>query len=189
MNTVRTVDEILLEVEESVHTENISTEDKATLNNIDTLVNELRGRGVGGKDFRLYTSDELSRIAGSLAMLKDSLVEILSKAGRQKRVQEALIKLNKANLREAAVKELSVGAMKAPTVDAIKAYTNKRLFKAKVKLAFLEEHSEKMIYKWRSLNSILDVISNRINVLQSQQADIQLTGADMDIDLDALNKT
>jgi len=181
----KTVSEVLLEVEEQVQTEDISTEDKAILNNIDTLINELRGRGVGGKDFRLYSTDELSRIAGSLALLKDSLVEILSKAGRQKAVQEAVLKLNKANLRESAIQALS-GAGAKVSVDAIKSYTDKRVFKARIKFAFLEEFSEKMIYKWRSLNSILDVISNRIHVLQSERADVPLTNNDMGIDINNL---
>jgi len=187
MKTVTTVEEVLLEAEEMVHTEDISTEEKAILNNIDSLVNSLRGHGAYSKNFKEHSADELSRIAGSLALLKDSLVDILSKAGRQTKVQEALIKLNRANLRDAAIKTL-IAAGEKTSVDAIKSYTNKRLFKAKIKLAFLEEHAERMIYKWRSINSLLDVISNRINVLQSQRADVRISDTDMGIDLNSLNK-
>ena len=170
----KTVEEVLLEVEEGVHAEEISNEDKAILSNIDTLVNELRGRGVGGKDFRLYSADELSRIAGSLALLKESMVDVIARSGKNKRVQEALIKLRKSNLREPALNDLKASLGKNPTVDDIKAYTEKRMFKSKIKYAYLEEFSEKLIYKWRAINSLLEVIGDRIHILQSQEADTKL---------------
>ena len=174
MSETKTVEEVLLEVEEGIHADEISAEDRAILNNIDTLVNELRGRGVGGKDFRLYSADELSRIAGSLALLKDSLVEVMTKAGRNKRVQESLIKLRKSNLRTSAINELRQTLGKSPTAEDIKAYTEKRIFKTRIKYAFLEEFSEKLIYKWRAINSLLEVMGDRIHVLQSQESDTKL---------------
>ena len=184
-----TVQEVLQETEAQIQEEEISSEDKAVLNNIDTLINELRGRGVGGKDFRMYSADELSRIAGSLALLKDSLVEVLTKAGRNKSVQEAVLKLSKGNHRDDIIAELKTKLAKNPTVDDIKAVIEKRIFRARLKLAFLQEFSEKMVYKWRSLNSILDVISNRIHVLQSQGADTKTMDDSLDVDVDAIPQT
>jgi len=179
------IQDVILRAEEDVHTNAISTEEKSIIANIDTLINELRGRGVGGKDFRMYSADELSRIAGSLALLKDSLVEILSKANRNVSLQEAVIKLKKANVREMALTHLETQGTK-PTVDSIKSFTEPRVTQSRAKLAFLKEFAETAIYKWRSLNSILDVISNRIHVLQSQEADVNTQDTSLEIDLDAL---
>ena len=74
-----TVEELVKEVITATKTQDISLEDNAILANVDSLINELRGNGITGKSFKDYSSDELSRIQGSLAILKDNLVQILSK--------------------------------------------------------------------------------------------------------------
>jgi len=180
---VITLEEVLLKEQENVYTQDLTTEDKAILNNIDTLINELRGQGVGGKDFRLYSADELSRISGSLALLKDSLVDILVKSNREKRIQEARLKLSKGNIRKQVTESLKQELEKKPTREDIKDNMEKHLFRSRARLAYLEELAERMVYKWRAMNSLLDVMQNRIHILQSQRADTGLMDDNLEVDL------
>lgn len=185
-----TIQDVLLKEQENIYLEDLTVEDKAILQDINVLLKELRGRGAGGKDFRDYSSLELSRIAGSLALLKDSLVDILVKAGRKKRIQEASLKLSKGNIRKTVREELYIEFQKGgkkPTNEDIKANMEKKLFRSRARLAYLEELAERLIYKWRAINSLLDVIQGRMNILQSQRADVPMYNDTLEIDLDTLN--
>lgn len=187
MTNISTIADVLLKEEETIYAEDLTIEDKAVLNNIGTLINELRGHGIGGKDFSMYTIDELSRIAGSLALLKDYLVDLLVKSSRKKRIQEAKLKLSKGNIRNKIIAELTEQLGKKPTGDDIKGSMEKHLFRARARLAYLEELSDKMLYKWRSINSLLDVMKSRINALSRQHADTPLMDDSLDINLNNIS--
>ena len=96
---------------------------------------------------------------------------MIARAGKNMRVMESMIKLRKGNLRVSIPELLKTKGIKA-TVDNVKAEIDRQIFKQRIKRDFLEEHYEKSLYIWRSVNSVLDVVSQRVNVLHSQKADV-----------------
>jgi hypothetical protein len=182
----KTINDVIADVIREVNENDITKEDREVINKINALLRELKGTGISGKDFRHYTSDELSRIAGSLANLKASLAEIHARGQRNFRVAEAVIKLKKGNLRDSIILSIE-GSGKKATEGAVKAELDRRIFKDKVMLAFKEEFSELVVYTWRACNSMLDVIQGRINVLQSDRADTHLLDSDVEFDIDDEN--
>lgn len=170
----KTVKDVVQEVVEGINKTEITENDNIVIEEMKMLISDLKGNGVNSKDFRLYTAQELSRIAGSLALLKSSLSDIIAKAGRNMRITEAYIKLRKGNLLDKITKEFYAEHHKTPTVGYIKGQTNRLIFQDRVKYAFLEEFHEKTLYLWRASNSILDVIQTRIQVLMSERGDTKL---------------
>jgi len=170
----KTVKDVVQEVLEGINKSEISAEDIAIMDSLKSLIGDLKGQGAHSKDFKEYTAQELSRIAGSLAILKSSLSDIIAKGGRNMRIVEAYIKLRKGNLYPQIVSAYMSEHKKPATVDYIKGQINRIIFQDKVKYAFLEEFHEKSLYLWRATNSILEVIQTRIKVLMSERGDVKL---------------
>lgn len=172
-----TIEEIIEEVIKDINTRCISDLERDVFDQIDMFMSILRGDSIGDdmgtKEFHMYSAAELSRIQGRLALLKDSLVGIVAKTARNQRIQEEVLKLRKANLRTIAKEKLKEEGDKI-TEEAIKGKVRSFVFRDKMKLAFKEEFATRAVYRWRSINSLLDTITNRINVLQSQYSDAGL---------------
>jgi len=166
-----TVKEVIENTLKELKANEIPDRDREVLSNVRTYMDILRGTGPNSKDFREYTPQELSRIAGNLALLKENLADMIARAGKNMRIMESMIKLRKGNLRVSIPELLKTKGIKA-TVDNVKAEIDRQIFKQRIKRDFLEEHYEKSLYIWRSVNSVLDVVSQRVNVLHSQKADV-----------------
>jgi hypothetical protein len=182
-----TVTDVIEDVIKEINEDDITKEDKEVINGIKGLLSELKGTGISGKDFRQYSADELSRIAGTMANWKASLAEIHAKAQRNFRVAESVLKLKKGNLREIIITEIKKVKNKVTEGD-IKAELDKKVFKDKIRIAFKEEFSELVIYTWRACNSMLEVILSRINVLQSQRSDTNLLDNNVEFDVSSQEK-
>ncbi len=170
-NKLVSKEDAALQEEEGVYEDGLTIEDRAILDNIDSLIKELKGCGISGKPFGKYSVDELSRIAGSLAVLRDSLINIIAKAKSKKGIQEASMKLTKGSIRKTVTFELTEQIGKKPANDIIKDGMEQHLFRARARLVYLEELFDKLNNRWWSINTVLDVIQSRINVLLSSKAD------------------
>ena len=160
------VEEVIIEIE----AEDISNSDKEVLANVQQLINELKGSGTSGKNFSMFGADELSKIGGSLAILKVNLAEMLAKSNRLLSISKDVSELKKANNREVIITYLEQHKIK-PTIDNIKSEMRKRFFRDSMRNTFREENYEKLIYLWRAVNSVLDMVQSRITVLSRQASE------------------
>lgn len=173
------LDVALKEIEESY----ILSGDREIINSLNNYTKELRGNGVSGKEFRQYTADELSRINGSVALMKEPLSEILARYNKNVKLCDNLLTLQKGNQRDVCIK-LLISEGKKVTEDAIKQKMEPRIFKLRMKLTYLEEWAERVLYLWRSVNSVIDVVKQRIDVLQRQQSDTRLMEDSLEIEVE-----
>lgn len=175
----RTVQDVIEEAIKEVNENDISKNDKEVINKLEALVIELKGEGVTGKDFKTYSADELSRIAGNMAILKVSLGDIMVKAERNFKVNENIVKLRKANLRESAYLDAGFNGNK-PTQSDVSAYIDKRTFTDTIKGTFKEEHFKRVNRLWWSCTGLLSVISKRIDILQGERSEAKHLGNSLD---------
>lgn len=175
-----TVEELVKEVITATKTQDISLEDNAILANVDSLINELRGNGITGKSFKDYSSDELSRIQGSLAILKDNLGQILAKTQSFAKYSEGQLSFRKARIRKLVIEQMlkeeeakqeEKKPYKKMTVDDIDAELNIQTYREKQIYLARDRQASEVSNKLWAVNGILDAISQRIGVLQSNKAD------------------
>jgi len=160
----------------------VNPTEEAILNEITFFIRKLRGADGDSKDFTQYSAIELSQFAGSLATLKDSLADSIAKAYKKKEIEGHVLKLKKSRARTLALEELEDEGIKTTEAN-IKAKIEGKIFIHKVNLSQWEAWYERVIYVWRSVNSVLDVIDGRIRVLQSQRADVGTMEDSLDINL------
>lgn len=163
----------------------INPTEEALLNEITFFIRKLRGQDEESKDFTQYSAIELSQFAGSLATLKDSLADSIAKAYNKKEIEKHVLKLKKGKARNLSIAELEAEGVKTTEAN-IKAKMEGKIFTHRVTLSHWEAWYERVIYVWRSVNSVLDVISSRIMVLQSQRADVGTMEDSLDINLNNL---
>lgn len=181
----KTASDVIHEVAEEVQHGDTTERDRILIEQIETVVKEVKGEGVSGKDYMEFDIRELSKIQGTLAGLKDSLVDVIARTKRSMDIQDSFIELRKGNLFTALKQEFQPGSSKTLTDTMANKRIKTLIFKDSVKRAFREELYNRALYKWRSLNTLIDVITSRINVLQSQKAD---SGIDDSLDFDLLDK-
>lgn len=165
-----TITDVIAEVVQEVNDEVVSVNDRKVIANIDGILRELKGAGVSGKDFNTYSSDELSRIAGSLSALMFNLGDMIAKSIRNQRVNEEVVSYKKANLREPLYQALEKQMEHKPTQDDVKAAVTKQVFRENLRVAFKEEHSQKLQHLWWATKGMLEAITQRIKILESAKA-------------------
>lgn len=175
----KTAQDVMNEVHDEFQKE-IKESDKEIVNKIEVLLKELKGQGYSKLEFKMFSEDELSRMGGSLAILKTSLGEMISKADLNYRLNEDLIKLKEANSRDGAKEEFASKGVKYNQAD-ITAYIDKRLFGDRVKSSLKEEYAKRLQNLWWSLKSLLEATLKRIDVLQNQKKDSRI-GKDSSVD-------
>ncbi len=148
----------------------VNQADKEVLNKIEALLREVTGRGVSGKDFRMYTEDELSRIAGSMATLKVNLGEIMARADASYRMNEEEIRIKMVGMRDAAMQKYTAEGKKYTQGD-LNDYAEKHLFLYRALSVYKERHAKVVQNLWWSLKLLLEVMLKRIDVLQNQRSD------------------
>jgi hypothetical protein len=178
----KNINDIIKEVAEETSQQEVETKDLEILDNIKGVIQELKGDGVTGKTFDMYTANELSKLNGTVAILKFSLGEILAKYSRIFKLNEEKIKICRANWRESVINDLTA-EKKRPTVDDINSELDKRVFREKVKSIFKEENYEKALYLWRSINSMIEVIQTRIQILSSEKYSTKFSESGLNFDL------
>lgn len=185
-----TTDEYIKNIMEAVKSGTVSDQDKEIIVKIEALVAALRGvteyQGISlsGKQFHMYNADELSRIAGSLAVLKVSLGEIMAKAEGAYKLASEKAGYRKARLRKPAIEQLLVeNPNKKPNNEDVGAVLEVQIYKEKTIALVLEQHYGRCLNLWRSVNSLLDVVQMRVNVLQSDRADIKYYDNTLDFDV------
>lgn len=180
-----TINDIVGEVHKAVTTKDISKKDSETLNIIDAAINELKDTSISGTSFEELGAIELSKILGTLALLKDTLGEMLAAAGRNVSYGESRLDFRKANMQtnKIIIDKLTTIKGKSPNLEDIRAEITKQSFIEKTILIFREEYYEKLKNKLWSLNTLIDVIKVRIGVLQSNKADIGLQDDSLDYNL------
>ena len=164
---MKTIKDIIADVVKEIDAEDLTDNEKQIVEGIKSLIRELRDSGESGMNFEMYSADDLSKIAGRLVILKVSLGDMISKAGRNFKVAENAIKLRKANLREPVIESLKQVKDK-PTVDDIKSNLDKQVFEHRIRANFKEEGFSKLQHLWWSVKDILNVISQRINIKLSE---------------------
>lgn len=189
--------DIVKDTVEAVQGFDVAKDDEEVINNIEGIISQLNGKNLTGASFNDYGSLELSRIAGSLAIYKANLGEMISRYQRNWKATEHSIKLRKVLLRDKAVDSILAQRMaenkgneksvKKPTVADIDAFLDKQTYREQSISIFREEMYTKVLYLWRSVNSILDVVSQRIQILTSDRADSKFYDTDLDMDLGDLS--
>jgi chromosome segregation and condensation protein ScpB len=169
---VRSIKDAYLAAEAEVAAE-ITPADKEVTNKIEALMREVKGQGVSGKEFRMYTEDELSRIAGSLATLKVNLGEMMARAEASYRMNEDSIRVKVAGLRDVAIENFT-SKNKKYTQGDIADYIEKHIFLDRTKSVLKEKHAKTLANLWWSLKSLLEVMLKRIEVLQNQRSDTRI---------------
>ena len=168
---VRTVADVLRETLQAINTKDVPPEDKHVLDSIDVIIEELKGKGVTCKEFGEYSADELSRLQGSLALYKEDLGSLLSRAERNAKASAWMLDVRRARCRALVIEELTVrNPKRKPTVDDIEAELEEKTFKDMSIKLFREEYSARCTYLWRTVNSLLDTLKVRINVLMSDRS-------------------
>ncbi len=137
---------------------------KEVLSHIESLLDELNGLWTG-KQFKDFTTDELSRISGNLAIFRTSLSSHISKAIREIKVLESQIKV-----REASIRDILKGAStKKLTVSDLNKEAEKRLAPLTLKKGLIESFYEELKHKWFWIEDVLHSIKLRIQVLNSDK--------------------
>lgn len=168
-----TIKEMIAETYEAISDLDISQSDKQVIHAIETLLAELDGKMFSGKTFEMYDARELSRICGSLAILKASLGDILVFASKNADLSEARLSFAKASFRRGVVDDLmEIRKGKTPTVDDINSEIELKITKRRYVAIFRREYADRCLYLWRSINSVIDAINQRIRVLMSDRADV-----------------
>lgn len=192
-----TIEELVRQVITAVKTVDINQNESIVLANINALINELRGGGISGKSFKDYSADELSRVAGSLALLKDYLGEILAKVQSYARYSEWQVDFRKARIRkpiiekllhEEEAKKVENKAYKKFTNDDIEAELEEQTAREKQVYLFREQQYNEALNKWRSINSILDMIEQRVRILASNRADVKFQDDSLDLGANKIEK-
>lgn len=179
-----TIDELVKESVAGVKTADVKPEDQVILDEIEAVLHAIKGEGTGvnGVAFKDRNRDELSRMAGSLALLKDNLGDILAKFQAFRDATKQYIVYRRARLRDRAISELNDQEekkkaqnkpFKKVTVDDIESFLEVQVYGATQIYLVRERQYNEVLNKWRSINSILDVISQRINVISSNMADVK----------------
>jgi len=169
-------------LEEYASIEKDYAEDEGVLIEMKALIREIKGDGISGKDFGLYSADELSKLQGTLASYKVTLGEIYAKAWRNTRIQEGVLKLQKAKFREFAKEHFNKEGIKF-TVGDIDGEVDKKAFRARTRRAYLEEFENRALYLWRASNDLLKAIQGRMNVLLSGGSDTKYLDHQIDFSL------
>jgi len=136
----------------------------------------LRGNGYSGKTYATMSADELSMIQGELSILKSELGDVLAEANRSFQLSERYYKLKKSSVRVSAVKKSAREMEKIgrkTTENTINSMITRMTVDEKFSCILHEEHYNKCLNTWRSLNSLIDSITNRCNVLASTHADVK----------------
>jgi len=166
----KTIKDIIEEVVIEINSEDVPETEKEVIAAIESEVREFKGEGVSCMSFEQYTANELSKIACRLAILKVTLGDIISKANKNLGISENVLKLKKANLQQPIYDELKKSKDK-PTVGDVIAQLDRHIFKDRLRRTFKEEHLLRLQNLWWSIKSILDVISQRITILQGERSE------------------
>ncbi|MCK4686564.1 MAG: hypothetical protein KAT66_00380 [Candidatus Lokiarchaeota archaeon] len=184
MAQIKTVEDLVKEVLTAIKKVDISEDDDKVITYIDALVCELNGSGASGKIYKDYSFQELSRISGTLAILKVNLGEIMSRAKRNKDYAELQVAYRKAKLRRVIIDKLITEGNKRPTVDDIDAELTQQVYKEKTIALFRTEFYERVNNLWWSLSGITNTIEMRVKVLMSERFDSKLYDNTLDINID-----
>jgi hypothetical protein len=181
-----TVKDIIEEVLNELFKVDVPKADQEVLDQISFIVRELQGNGVSGKQYKDYTADELSRVAGSLAILKVSLGEIIAKAERTKDLTKRNANVRRATIRTEVIRQIDVIRKqmgRKATTDDIEAALDMQMYKYDSIIIFRKEHYIKCLNLWDSVNTLLFTISGRLNVLKSDYFTANLEGNNLEFDL------
>lgn len=168
------IEELIEESIRAIHSKDIDKNELAIIKNIDGIVSLLRGTLPGGKSFDEYTANELSKINGSLAILKTSLGDILAKAYKNQKASELQLRVRKAKVRPVAIDNLTTQLGKKPTLDDINSQIQVGIAIEEGVVIFREYYYNRCLNMWRSVNTLLDAINTRIRVLMSDKQDVDL---------------
>lgn len=184
MSQSKTVEDLVKEVLTSIKKVDVSEEDEKTIIYVESLIRELNGSGASGKMYKDYSFQELSRIAGTLAVLKVNVGEIMSRAKRNKDYASLQVEYRRAKLRKIIIDKLTTEGNKRPTVDDIDAELDQQSYREKMIVIFRIELYDKVNNLWWSLSGITNAIDMRVKVLMSERYDSKLYDDTLDIEID-----
>lgn len=180
-----TVQDLTLEVFLEIESDKAVKDDERIYHSIKSFQKELRGEGVSGKSFGMYTMHELSILQGELSLYKDVLGDITARAERNRKICENIISVKKDNYRKDAEKALIAGGIK-PTESSIKHKLESLLFKANTRLAVLGEYENRYKQLGYAVHGNLQAIDRRIEVLLSDRMNAPKGNNFMNVDLPSL---
>lgn len=186
-----TFTELVEEVEQAVYGVYSRNDWQDVLRGIEDYFLELRGLGVSGKIFQKYTSDELSRFAGDLAVLRASLISVKERADKERKVAKRLVEVKRPGVmeqvRDMLTKKFEAEGRKAPTVGEVDAETEKRMAKVHLLMDLHEAQYEKIQSYWFSIPEVIKSIELRIHELKEDRGTAKhygLAGEDAILSLD-----
>jgi len=176
--------ELAQQTVEAIFEVDFTDNENNVLAQIEAIITAIKGEGVDGKAFKDYDADELSRIAGSLAILKDTLGEMQAKFEAKLGYSSWYVSFRQSMIRKIVIDRLSAeNPSKKPSLDDINSELEKQTAKEKNMVIFRKEQYRKISNKLWSINDLLDVIARRIAVLTSNRADAKYYDNSLDYDV------
>lgn len=150
---------------------------KQTIIDIEMLINMLNGLWTYWKQFHEFTSDELSRIGGRLAVLRSSLTEPRYECFKNVQTIKIDFRLHERTARDRAKEDAeAVSGKKSATVDDIKVRMAKYLAEYELRLRYHEAFYEKLQSYWYSIPDVLYRIETRIKILADDRDTVKFYG-------------
>jgi len=170
-----TYPELVADTLKEIRENKIPSRHTEVLNLMETLITELKGEGITGKSFEMYTADELSRIGGRIAILKHDLGDqVIPQAETNVELAKHYLELRRVSVRFPVVNKLEEAAVKNNTkvrADDIKGEIEKQVLKHALEVVFCQEHFRRCKNRWESAGAILRQIENRCFMLTKGYAE------------------
>lgn len=149
---------------------------------ITTIIDDLQGKWPTGKTLQSYTVDELSRIAGTLAVYRASLEAFKTESSRNVAIFKNRMDFRKSSLRPVIKEEFDKKKNKY-TVDDVNAEIQKQMIKITLLHDFHLVVQERVTSVWYSIPTVIDTINTRIKVLLSDKDTAKYYDAGYDVEL------
>lgn len=135
-----------------------------TLLKIESVLSLLDTENGNGKLFGQYTIDELSRIAGSLAVYRSNLIDALSFAHKNIAIINAQLKIRTSMVRETTKKIFEQNEKKHTKTD-IETEVDNKLARFVLELNLHENWYKKLTNYWFHIADVINRIDQRIKVM------------------------
>lgn len=161
----------------------IKKKDTETINLLQNIIDELSGKGLSGKKYVEYDYNELSQFAGSIALLRITLGEIISRAYRNLQLAEEYRQFKKSAIRQPIRSAYEEKKIKITQKD-LEAEIKKQTLSDNLIEIYNKEFYEKANNLWWASETLLKTIEYRITILQKENSKSKWFDDHLNIDFD-----
>lgn len=170
MSSVVWLVDIVKDVQEEVNKSYDTHPWKEIMFQAQSIIDELNWLWVSWKQFGTFTIDELTRMSGTLAVLRASLNDLREEAYRQTKIARSALYLRRNSIRDLVKKNVNdlhkTNGWKTPSVEDISTVIDAQTVRADLLLDFHENFYQKVQWLWYSIPAILTAIETRISYLK-----------------------